>query len=142
MPEESLPKPSLPTALVVVSWLFILFGISSLLEIISGLFHGRIEFNTGIIALFVGRGLLKLSRGWRTCALVLLWLSFILAPIFVLLLLNSPRPVNLNICGLPAGEAPPGVGLAVIALIFLLAIWQYRVLVGRDVRRLFGIPGS
>jgi hypothetical protein len=128
-----------PTSLTVVAVLFLIGGILSALDIVFSLFHGRIEFNPGVLGLFIGPGLFRLRRGWRTCGLVLLWLNLVFAPIFAVLLLAANRPLPLNLFGIPAGEVPIAFGLIFVIACFALALWSYFVLTRADVRALFGI---
>src|SRR5437762_3541841 len=72
---------NIPASLKIVAWLFILFGISSAIEIVVAIFQGRLSFNFGVVGIFVGRGLLRLQPGWRTCALVLTRFELLLLPI-------------------------------------------------------------
>ena len=118
---------------------FVIYGVLSAISVAVGLTHRRIEFNPGLLGLFVGPGLRRLSRGWRTCALVLLWLSMITAPLFVLLLIGAPPVVSVNFFGVAVGNAPKVFGFLFIAFIFCVALWAYRVLVDPGVRRLFGL---
>jgi hypothetical protein len=132
----------IPTSLKVVAVLFLLSGIFSLIEVIVSLMHGHFNLNFGILGLFIGPGLLRLSRGWRTCALVFLWITMIGLPMVALLFLVTSGPLDFTLFGQKVGDASKGLGILVAALLFALAVWQYRVLTRPDVRRLFGVPGA
>jgi hypothetical protein len=123
--------------LVVVAVLFITAGAFALLEVLVSLVNGELDLNFGVIALLVGPGLLRLSRGWRTCALVLLWVSLIGLPIFSVLFLAHGGPLDFSLFGQKVGEVSVLHGLAFGAVLFALTQWQYRVLTRPDVRRLF-----
>lgn len=138
---EPTQRGNLPTSLIVVAVLFILFGVLSVFEVLIALLHGRISINLGVLNLFVGLGLLRLSRGWRTCGLVFLWIALIGLPLFALLILATARPLDLSLFGRKIGHAHDGLGLLVAAAMFALVLWEYRVLTRPDVRRLFGLPG-
>lgn len=131
--------PPIPAALKVVAALFILSGVSAALEMLFALFQSRISINFGVIGLFVGLGLLGLRSGWRTCALVLLWIGMIGIPVIGLLMLGSSAPLNFAVFGVTIGHIPKPAGLVMAAGLFLLAVWQYRVLTRPDIRALFGL---
>jgi hypothetical protein len=135
------PK-SIPASLKVVAALFILSGISSLLEIIVSLLHGHISINFGVLGLFIGAGLLRLSPTWRTWALVFTWIALVGAPLVGLIFLIVPGPLDFNLFGQPVGHAPKAAGVAVAVVVFLVALWQYRVLTRPDVRALFLAPAA
>jgi hypothetical protein len=129
----------IPASLKVVATLFILGGICAVIEVLVSLAHSRININFGVLGLFIGPGLLALRRGWRTCGLVFIWIAMIGAPIFVILVLGYPRPLDLILFGQKIGYVSKEVGLIAAAVLFLLSLWQYRVLTRPDVRRLFGL---
>jgi hypothetical protein len=132
----------IPTSLKVVALLFVLSGIFSLIEIIVSLMRGHININFGVLALFIGPGLLRLSRGWRTCALALLWLAMAGLPILAILFITTSEPLDFKLFGQKIGHASKGAGIVLAALMFALAVWQYRILTRPDVRRLFGAPSA
>ena len=85
-----------PASLKIVAALFIFGGICSAIEVIVSLMYGHININFGVLGLFIGPGLLRFSSGWRTCALVFLWIGFILTPIIALVFNGSPRATRLQ----------------------------------------------
>jgi|HigsolmetaAR202D_1030399.scaffolds.fasta_scaffold28476_1 hypothetical protein len=116
------PQPAaMPGDLKAVAWVFIAFGILAGIEIVMAMADSRISINFGVLGIPVGIGILRLSPGWRTCGLVLLWLTMILCGVVGLMSLFGGL--------LPAT-------LLVLAF-FALALWQYRVLTRDNVRRLF-----
>jgi hypothetical protein len=130
--------PGYPIALKVVAWLFIIFGVLAVLEIVAALFAGRVSLNVGVLGIFVGRGILRLRRGWRTCALVLLWLCMIIVSVVAVMILAGAGKMTLF--GTRVGRHEALVfGLPLTLGYLALGIWQYRVLTRPDVRRLFGL---
>jgi hypothetical protein len=121
----------LPISLKIVAGLFILSGISCVVEIVVALMYNRIDLDFGVLALFIGGGLRRLSRGWRTCGLVFLWIA-IIGEIAVLVFLAS-RPLDFT----ALGPYELGAVLAVIGLV--LVVWSFRVLTRPDIRKLFGL---
>jgi hypothetical protein len=129
-----------PALLTIVAFLFIVSGIASAWELSSGLSHGRVNITFGILALFVGIGLLRFKRGWRTCALGIVWLCFLFTALAFGKLVFSPESVMIRWGDLhsTAAQRPMTAWVLVIAFSFLVA-WAYQVLTRHDVRRLFGV---
>ena len=127
----------IPASLKAVAILFILGGVSALIEVLVSLARTHISINFGVLGLFIGPGLLALRTGWRTCALVFLWIAMIGIPIIAVLMLGHSGPLDFKVFGEKVGHASKEFGLAVAVILFLLSVWQYRVLTRPDVRRLF-----
>jgi hypothetical protein len=139
---EAIPvdeKQTAPTSLKIVAVLFLLGGLSSAVDVLIRLTQGSLFLNLGVLGLFIGVGLLRFSRGWRTCALVFLWLTMIGCPLVGVVMLVSDQPLEYTMFGQKMGEAPKAAGVAILAVVFVLAIWQYWVLTRPSVRRLFGL---
>ena len=134
--------PTIPSALKIVAWLFIIGGILAVIEVVVALTQNRISINFGVLGLFIGPGLLRLRRGWRTCALVFLWIGLIIFPIIFLLGLSGTIPAYFGVFGIKLARIPSWwVSVGTIPF-FLLVFWEYRVLTRPDVRSLFGLPTS
>ena len=84
----------------------------------------------GIFGLLLSRGLRSCSRGWRTCALVLIWWGFIVMVFDIVRYLMTQKTPNHESATLFWLEFAFG---------FILQAWQYRVLTRPDVRDLFGV---
>ena len=114
------PRPPLPLSLKIVGWLFIVFGTLSAVDIITSLVAGKLNLNFGVLQIFIGWGLLRLSPGWRIAALVCLWLGFALA---FILAVASIFASNLKVTWfgerLSDSAETRLVALAIIALILL-----------------------
>ena len=104
--------------------------------------NNHININFGVLGLFIGPGLLRLSRGWRTCALVFLWIAIIGAPFIAIIFIAHSGPLNFTLFGQKVGHASKEIGLAIAAIVFVIALWQYRVLTRPDIRPLFGLPAG
>ena len=126
-----------PLALKIVAALFIVSGIVAALEVLVSLARHRLSLNFGVLGIFIGLGLLRFRRGWRTCALVLTWLGLIIAPVFAVLVLAGARPIHIKILGQQIGHAHRAEAFFIAAGVFALALWQYRVLTRPDVVQLF-----
>ena len=127
----------LPASLSVVAILTILGGISSVINVVGSLIHGYLNIDFGILGIFIGIGLLRLSQGWRTCALVFTWIGLIACPIIELLFLGHTGPLDFNVFGQKVGNAPKELGVALVILVFCYSMWQLHVLTRSDVRALF-----
>lgn len=142
-PDTSQPiagvSPIIPTPLKVVAWLFIIGGIWAVIEVLVALTQSRISINFGVLGLFIGPGLLKLRPGWRTCALVFLWIGLIGFPIIFLLGLSGKVPAYFEMFGVKLARIPSWWVSVGVVPFFLLVLWQYRVLTRPDIRRLFGL---
>ena len=51
-------------------------------------------------------------------------------------------PLDFNVFGQKVGHVLKEFGLAIAAVVFLLALWQYRVLTRHKIRELFGIDND
>jgi hypothetical protein len=126
----------IPTALRVVAYIYLVAGILSVIQFIVELFHSSISLQFGVLCIPIFFGLLNLRNGWRVCALVFLWFGFIILPIMFLIGLTSALPTYFGVFGIRTRV--PGWIVSVETIpFFLLALWQYRVLVRPDVRQLF-----
>jgi hypothetical protein len=132
---------SIPVSLKIVAALFIFAGISCAIEIVVAVMHKHIDINFGVLGLFVGAGLLRLSRGWHTCALVCVWIELILIPIIAVFMLVAGSR-DITVLGQKTGHASTGVGAGLVFAGFLLACWQYYVLTRPDIRSLFGLTAD
>jgi len=137
-PEEALPsRPKLPLALKVVAWLTIGQGALAVIEAIS-----QLTVNFGILWIPAGFGLLKLRPRWRTLTLALIWLMMIAFLFVALVAPFVPEPQELEIPGFKTVHVPNWVLAVGAVFFFLLFLWQYRVLIRRDVKALFRIHGE
>ena len=136
-------NPLRPTCLKTVAGLFIFEGactaVAALLHLMYVPFDVVLPAEFGVLGLFIGPGLLRFSRGWRTCALVLLWITLVGTPILTLVSLSSHWPINFLVFGYNTGLASQGIVLAIGALGFVLALWEYWVLNRSDIRALFDV---
>ena len=117
--------------------LFIISGIFAALEVLVSLTRGSINLNFVVLGIFIGLGLLRFRRGWRTCALVFTWIGLVLVPVFALLVLGGAHPIHVKLFGQRVGSTSPGTALFIAVTFFAVVLWQYRVLTRRDVVQLF-----
>jgi hypothetical protein len=94
----------------------------------------------GTLMIPTGIGLLRHQRGWRICALMLLWMVLLGVPLLFLIGTYVAPHVDLGPLILRSvGATPLAIG-ALLTLAFALAFLQYRTLCGPEVRGLFGVP--
>ncbi|HXA17701.1 MAG TPA: hypothetical protein VN380_11960 [Thermoanaerobaculia bacterium] len=126
-----------PIALTVVSVVFLLGGIGTLIQILMAFRHGQFSIDTGILGIPIFFGLRSYSALWRTIALCLLWLGLILSPVIAALALFNKMPVDFNLFGQHVAAIPSfWLPIATIPF-FVLLLWEYRVLTRPDIRVLF-----
>ena len=134
-----------PTALTVIAWLFILTGIFAVVAMVIDLVVSHdVILDLDIIGLWIGPGLLRAEERFRRWAL---WYErFSLAAIPVVAILSgffAPAQLGLQFFGvIPIGSMSRAVLLTVLAVGWVLALWEYTVLQRRDVRAQFLLPNS
>jgi len=127
----------IPTSLKIVAWLFILVGVTAVIEVAIAFSERHINIHFGLLGLLVGPGLFRLSAIWRLVGMALLTIAMALMPIFLFLMLSGSGPINLTVLGNEVGEAHWIVPVTLATLGFVLSAWQYRVLASREIRKLF-----
>jgi hypothetical protein len=134
-PEEN----PLPLSLRVVAYATILFGIGSVIDLVVGLFHGKVSINFGVLQIPAGFGLLRLSRGWRTFVLVCLWFAFIVAGIMIVAFAFGAPIKYTGVLPRPLTAYGRELALTYCAVMLGYMIWEYRVLTSPRIKRLFGL---
>jgi serine/threonine protein kinase len=133
-----------PWSLIVVAGLFMLTGCSAAWDIGSG-FHKHIySLNFGLLCLSVGIGLLRLRRGWRVAALIMIGLPFILGACLGIVALfghftfvSHAKFLGYELTGLSRLAAM----IVACTLISILLGWMSWVLTRSDVKALFQRTG-
>jgi hypothetical protein len=133
----------MPTALVVVAWIFIIEGIAAIVPTARLLLvEHRIDLNVSLLGLWIGPGLLRGQALYRRWALFVLRLGLALGVIVFLVVLLSPSVPPIIVFHGSLGVLSRGYLLAVIGFVLTGAVWQLRVLQRPDVRVLFENPLS
>ncbi len=107
-------------------------------------YQGRTKVNFDVLMIFVGRGLLQNSRGWRTVGLIFIWTGLITLPIAIVFSVFYPSAGYIQFNGQPilislSDKVRELILLVVGGVFWIASIWAYRVLTKPDVRRLFGV---
>jgi len=122
----------------LVARLFLLEGIAAVVGMAVSLSQGHLLLDLTALGIPMSFGLVRGSRGWRTWALVNLWLGMLASP-FLAITIAMEHEVYLSILGIPIQGLSPIVAYPVVAASFALALWQYRTLTREDVRAAFQV---
>jgi hypothetical protein len=124
--------------LSVVSYLFLLVGLTALILMVIHAAQGYFHFYFGILGIGIFAGLRRFSRVWRICALMFTWYGIITLSIalFFCLCEQSTAPTEKYFSH--RLSTVPANWLAIpLFMVLLVTLWQYRVLTHPAVRRLF-----
>ena len=127
----------IPKALAIVAILFLLEGVGSIAKILVKLYSGSVFIDFGVLGIPIFFGLRRFSAGWRTCALLFLWMGLLIAPIMFISGFVVAHSVDSDLCGIPLGKVAPIWGTIISVPLFFLTLWQYRVLTCPDLRARF-----
>jgi hypothetical protein len=130
----------LPTALRVIAYATIFFGVCSVIHVITALFRNRLDLNLGVLQIPAGFGLLRLSRGWRTFKLVVLWIAFIAYAVAAAVL--AVNGFRFTLFRRAPSESLQDFMIILAVPLLAYMIWEYRFLTSPAIRRLFGLSGS
>jgi hypothetical protein len=136
---ETPEKHRLPLSLRLVACLTILLGIGSAVDVVVDLFRGTLSINLGVLQIPAGIGLFRLSRGWRTFALVFIWLGIIGVGL-VALTFAMGGTAKIMFLPRPLMDYSRELTLASHVVWLGLLLWELRVLTTPRVKRLFGLP--
>jgi hypothetical protein len=133
--------PPLPAAVVVIGWVYIGLGLLTAFETGRGIVQDRLNVDVGaVLAVFIGRGLLRRSETSRLWAVFIAWTVMIGAGLLAVFGVVAPRSGELELFG-ERIDGPPillrGVALAAATAFFLVSYWQYRVINRAEVKALF-----
>ena len=127
----------IPTSLRVVALLQLLGGLSAVAGMLVGLPAGSIHLDLGVAGIPTYFGLMRLSDVWRTWAVAFAWMGMLASAALFTFGLLAHVPAELQIFGVRYGNISARWGSAVALPMFVLSLWQYRVLTRPDVRALF-----
>ncbi|MHA3774901.1 hypothetical protein ACXR0O_25560 [Verrucomicrobiota bacterium sgz303538] len=127
----------IPSALQIVAFLFLVHGIFSAIGIAVRLSSGFINIDLGVLGIPTFFGLRRLSVGWRTFALVYIWIALISCPVLFLVGILADAPTSVRMFGKKLAQVSP-IWLSIVSIpVFILVLWQYRVLTRPQIRALF-----
>ena len=90
----------IPTDLKIVAYLFLLHGIAALVKIVIAMQRANIRIDFGLLCIFAGLGLLRLSTGWWKFAKIYTLLHVVGLPVAILLLTGNGQ-LTLSILTVP-----------------------------------------
>ena len=127
MNKERLAPAKIPVLLKIVAALFFAQGAISFVELIMADMQGDAIVDIRILCIFIGFGLLRLSRAWQIVALLYIAIMVVLFPLFGILLIVA----RVGVSSLTAG-------LLLWTLLYIaLGIGAWRVLTKDEVHQLF-----
>ncbi|MFM2219425.1 MAG: hypothetical protein RL240_3743 [Planctomycetota bacterium] len=126
----------------IVAYLFILHGGCAILKFLIALQRSNIRIDFGVLCLFAGFGLLRLSVGWWKFAKIYNMLYLIGMPIAMLFFANATSPLTATIMSTPIGEVSKEFSLLLCGMGWLITLWEYRVLTKHSSRELYEPSGS
>lgn len=129
-------KP-IPTSLKIVAILFLINGIFAVIDVIEAFMNNTISVNFSVLELFIGLGLLRLSRGWHKVAIVYTWIGLIMIAISIVVFMLASDPLEFSLFDQQVGHVSKEWGVGLVGGFFLIMLWIYRVLTRPDVRELF-----
>lgn len=125
-----------------MAWILLICGLRAVVGILMRLTANHLILDFGVLGIPIYFGLMRLSSGWRTCALVFLWISMLMALVLFSLGLASHAPAHLQVLGARVASISP-VWLSVASIPYLVfMLWQYRVLTRPEIARLFLQPAA
>jgi len=140
VPADAPPsRPPLPLALKAVAWVEIFQGLAAVGAIIHSAVMGWPNADPGYLSIPAGIFLLRLQRTWRLYLLVTSWISFVLLPLIGVATFLLEEPLDIRILNVNTKVLSDGTIALFAGTLFLIMIWQYRVLTRPEVKELFGI---
>jgi hypothetical protein len=128
---------SIPVALNIVALLFLLEGIGAVVDVVVEFSRGITSLNALVLGIPIFFGLRRFASGWRTTALVFVWLCLIGTPAAIIYTLLSGEPAPIYFLGGYTAVLPIWPQLLIGLAGFCLSLWQYRVLTRPSIRNLF-----
>jgi hypothetical protein len=127
----------IPTALSVVSYIFLGLGVLAAVGIIGSAVRGSLDLDFNILGFWIFAGLRRYSPGWRTCALVFIWLVMIVCAATFVYGFFGNGPAFIKIFGKRYADIP-FIWVSVTSAVFLaIEFWMYRVLTRPSIRCMF-----
>ncbi len=90
--------------------------------------NNTISVNFSVLELFIGLGLLRLSRGWHKVAIVYTWIGLIMLAISIVVFMLASDPLEFSLFDQQVGHVPKEWGVGFGGGLFLITLWIYRVL--------------
>jgi len=120
-----------PLSLIIVAFIFLVIGLVGLFYQIETFYNEGlvIDLNIMMLGIPVFWGLLKHRKGWRTLALIFIWIEMV-SPLIVLGDKIFGMKIQLLRISFPLVLVP-------YMAISLIGLWQYKVLTSKKIRQMF-----
>jgi len=124
-----------PLRLIIVAFIFLIIGLEGLFEGITTLYNEHhISIVPQILGIPVFWGLLKHRKGWRTLALFFIWIETV-GSLFAMVIIIFG--MNVRFFGISSLKMSFPLALVPCVAIFLVALWQYKVLTSKKIKKMF-----
>jgi hypothetical protein len=124
-------------ALRIISILFLITAIGSVIEFFLSFTQSRLFLPWGVLGFWIYFRLPAYRRPWRTVAIVLLLIPICLMPVVTMVAIGSGVPTYIEQFGIRIAEVPLPVFLLWVSVFWLLNFWQFRVLMRPSIRQGF-----
>ena len=131
-------NPRIPIAVRIVAWLFLFGGWSSVIGMALQVLHRNINLDLfGILSIFAGLGLLRLSNGWRWYSLFVAGCQFLVGVTLLFAVGGHAWKEQWTFLGLYPMWVPRAERLLLVSLLLAISAFQFAVLLAPSVRARF-----
>ncbi len=131
-----MPAERVPWKLQVVAYLALFSGVSGVIKFFLALSAHSFYLPFDALGIPICFGLLHYRAGWRTLTLVLIAVTLVLMPVIIGIGLFSAPITYFEFLGIHI-NLPRALFFIISIFVYLLIIWQYRVLKDPEIKRLF-----
>ncbi len=131
-----------PLNLIIAAFIFLLIGLYGLYDgLMTSYTERHLYIDLGLLlGIPVFWGLLKHRKGWRTLALFFISVEMIFSALgFIpaVLIIFNRELIPFNLFGISSKTMSFPVAFFTLLAIFLIALWQYKVLSSKKIKQLF-----
>jgi hypothetical protein len=119
-----------------VAAIFLVTGLVSVWDVIAH-YNGAIRLSMTLLGIPIFFGLRRLSKGWRTCALAIIWVAMLFTVVMLVFTFFVKAAGEVSVFGVKLGNLSTVETVLFCLALFLFYFWQYRVLTSDRVRALF-----
>lgn len=130
-------RSPLPLEFRAIAILYLVLGVGAVIEVFVRATPWPAQVSFAVLGIPICFGLLRLSRGWRACAMVFAYAELLLVSVESLLILQRTALSADGMASIKPAEAAFGWLFTTAAVVVYLAFWKLSVLTRPSVRRLF-----
>ncbi len=131
-------KISDEAALKAVGWVFLVFGVATVVMFIMGIIWNHLLNPMNALGIGVFYGLRARQNLWRVVGMVLVLIPLVILPLGAVLAMAQPAQVYpILLFGFPVAKAALPVFVLWVTGFWLLGLWQFTVLNSPEVRAMF-----